>query len=171
MNDNRCVCCGREIPEGEMVCQICKNKAMQMPLRNKKKPAKERHYTVTDSYLTKLVHTKAVEMLAKGINDFRDQELPMIREDVRKIVSLYEAVYRDVLGEMGLLTRDNVEEVLKNTEKRWTRIDELIMNGNMHELQKYANSIGADEDTFMTIMKRDGDPQAIAEIILEEDEL
>ena len=23
MNDNRCVCCGRQIPEGRMVCPIC----------------------------------------------------------------------------------------------------------------------------------------------------
>lgn len=27
MNDNRCVCCGRIIPEGRQVCPICEEKA------------------------------------------------------------------------------------------------------------------------------------------------
>ena len=27
MNDNRCVCCGRIIPEGRQVCPICEQKA------------------------------------------------------------------------------------------------------------------------------------------------
>ena len=27
MNDNRCVCCGRVIPEGRQVCPICEKKA------------------------------------------------------------------------------------------------------------------------------------------------
>ena len=27
MNDNRCVCCGRVIPEGRQVCQICEKNA------------------------------------------------------------------------------------------------------------------------------------------------
>ena len=27
MNDNRCVCCGRVIPEGRQVCPICEKEA------------------------------------------------------------------------------------------------------------------------------------------------
>ena len=27
MNDNRCVCCGEQIPEGSMVCVSCQRKA------------------------------------------------------------------------------------------------------------------------------------------------
>ena len=27
MNDNRCVCCGRIIPEGRQVCPMCEEKA------------------------------------------------------------------------------------------------------------------------------------------------
>ena len=27
MNDNRCVCCGRVIPEGRQVCPICEKNA------------------------------------------------------------------------------------------------------------------------------------------------
>lgn len=26
MSDNRCVCCGEQIPEGQQVCEICKKK-------------------------------------------------------------------------------------------------------------------------------------------------
>lgn len=29
MNDNRCVCCGRIIPEGRQVCPICEQKAQR----------------------------------------------------------------------------------------------------------------------------------------------
>ena len=30
MNDNRCVCCGRVIPEGRQVCPICEKNAEKM---------------------------------------------------------------------------------------------------------------------------------------------
>ena len=95
----------------------------------------------------------------------------MIREDVRKILSLYQSIWRDVLGEMGLLTRDNAKEILTKTAERWDHVDELIMNGNIHELQQYANSLGADEDVFLgDLLERKDTPQHIAEIILEEDD-
>ena len=166
-NENTCVCCGRSIPEGTMVCSICKTKAGQLGKIRKK----EKTYTVTQTYLDKMVKTAALEMLTKGIKDFRDQELPMIREDVRKILSLYQSIWRDVLGEMGLLTRDNAKEILTKTAERWDHVDELIMNGNIHELQQYANSLGADEDVFLgDLLERKDTPQHIAEIILEEDD-
>lgn len=167
MNDNTCVCCGRPIPEGTIVCPICKKKAGQIGKTLKR----EKIYTVTQTYLDKMVKTAALEMLTKGIKDFRDQELPMIREDVRKILSLYQSIWRDVLGEMGLLTRDNAKEILIKTAERWDHVDALIMNGNMHELQQYANSLGADEDVFLgDLLERKDTPQHIAEIILEEDD-
>ena len=167
MNDNTCVCCGRWIPEGTMVCSICKAKASQMG----KRPKREKTYTVTQSYLDKMVKQAALELLEKGIREFRDQELPMIREDVRKVLSLYQAIWRDVLGDMGLLTRENTKEILTRTAERWNHVDDLIMNGNRHELQAYANSIGADEDVFMEdLLERKQTPEELAEIILEEDE-
>lgn len=167
MNDNRCLFCGEIIPEGRMVCPICRNKAMQLG----KRPKREKTYTVTQSYLDKMVKTAALEMLTKGIKDFRDSELPMIREDVRKILSLYQSIWRDVLGEMGLLTRDNAKEILTKTAERWDHVDDLIMNGNIHELQQYANSLGADEDVFLgDLLERKDTPEHIAEIILEEDD-
>ena len=173
MSNNTCVCCGRQIAEGSWVCAVCKNKAMKMPqIGKEKKTAKEKHYTVTDSYLRKLVKIQAQELLTKAIMEFRDQELPMIREDVRKVISLYQAIYRDVLGDMGLLTRDNMKEVLDRTSEKWAMVDALIVNGNLHELQKYAESLGADEDTFLgDLFQRDGDPEEIAEIILNEEDL
>ena len=165
-NENTCVCCGRQIPEGTMVCSICKAKAMQLGKIRKR----EKTYTVTQSYLDKMVKQAAMELLEKGIRDFRDQELPMIREDVRKVLSLYQAIWRDVLGEMGLLTRDNAKEILTKTAERWDHVDELIMNGNIHELQQYANSLGADEDVFLgDLLERKDTPEHVAEIILEED--
>lgn len=167
MNDNKCIFCGEIIPEGLMVCPICRNKAMQLG----KRPKRERTYTVTQTYLDKMVKTAALELLAKGIKDFRDQELPMIREDVRKVLSLYQAIWRDVLGEMGLLTRDNAKEILTKTAERWDHVDDLIMNGNIHELQQYANSLGADEDVFLgDLLERKDTPEHIAEIILEDDD-
>lgn len=33
MNDNRCVCCGRIIPEGRQVCPICEEKAKRRDVR------------------------------------------------------------------------------------------------------------------------------------------
>lgn len=167
MNDNKCVMCGEIIPEGLMVCPTCRNKAMQLG----KRPKREKIYTVTQTYLDKMVKTAALEMLTKGIKDFRDQELPMIREDVRKVLSLYQAIWRDVLGEMGLLTRDNAKEILTKTAERWDHVDDLIMNGNIHELQQYANSLGADEDVFLgDLLERKDTPEHIAEIILEDDD-
>ncbi len=166
MNDNTCVCCGRWIPEGTMVCSICKAKASQMG----KRPKREKTYTVTQSYLDKMVKQAALELLEKGIREFRDQELPMIREDVRKVLSLYQAIWRDVLGDMGLLTRENTKEILTRTAERWNHVDDLIMNGNRHELQAYANSIGADEDVFLEdLLERKQSPEELAEIILEDE--
>ena len=167
MNDNTCVCCGRQIPEGTMVCSICKTKAGQLGKIRKR----EKTYTVKQSYLDKMVKQAALELLEKGIREFRDQELPMIREDVRKVLSLYQAIWRDVLGDMGLLTRENTKEILTRTAERWNHVDDLIMNGNRHELQAYVNSIGADEDVFMEdLLERKQTPEELAEIILEEDE-
>lgn len=34
MNDNRCVCCGRIIPEGRQVCPICEQKAQRRDIRD-----------------------------------------------------------------------------------------------------------------------------------------
>lgn len=169
---DRCVCCGEQIPEGTMVCPICRanaDKLTKAKIREGKK--RDKTYTVTQTYLDKMVKTAALELLTKGIKDFRDQELPMIREDVRKILSLYQSIWRDVLGEMGLLTRDNAKEILTKTAERWDHVDTLIMNGNMHELQQYANSLGADEDVFLgDLLERKDTPEHIAEIILEEEE-
>lgn len=33
MNDNRCVCCGRIIPEGRQVCPVCEEKAKRRDIR------------------------------------------------------------------------------------------------------------------------------------------
>ena len=34
MNDNRCVCCGRIIPEGRQVCPVCEEKAKHRDIRD-----------------------------------------------------------------------------------------------------------------------------------------
>ena len=34
MNDNRCVCCGRIIPEGRQVCPVCEEKAKRRDIRD-----------------------------------------------------------------------------------------------------------------------------------------
>lgn len=34
MNDNRCVCCGRIIPEGRQVCPICEQKAQRRDIHD-----------------------------------------------------------------------------------------------------------------------------------------
>ena len=34
MNDNRCVCCGRIIPEGRQVCPMCEEKAKRRDIRD-----------------------------------------------------------------------------------------------------------------------------------------
>ena len=34
MNDNRCVCCGRIIPEGRQVCPICEQKVQRRDIRD-----------------------------------------------------------------------------------------------------------------------------------------
>ena len=34
MNDNRCVCCGRVIPEGRQVCPICEKKEVHRDMLN-----------------------------------------------------------------------------------------------------------------------------------------
>lgn len=175
MNDNKCIFCGQIIPEGRQVCPACERRAVAGKLNRaeirriqKETEKKSRVYTVTDKQLEKMVKRAALEMLDKGIREFRDEELPMIREDVRKILSLYQAIYRDVLGDMGLLTRENVEEVLRRTGERWDRLDALIANRNIHEVQKYANELGADEDTFIgEIFERKGEPREIAAKILE----
>ena len=179
MNDTRCIFCGSVIPEGRQVCPVCERKAVSGKLNRadfrrlqRTQEKQKRTYTVTEAQLQKMAKTAALEMLKKGIMEFRDQELHMIREDLRKILSLYQAIYRDVLGEMGILTRENVEEVLKKTGERWDMINALIDNGNVHELQKYASYLGADDDTFLgDLFQRDGDPEEIAEIILNEEDL
>lgn len=173
---DRCVCCGEQIPEGTMVCPRCRvnaDKLTKAKIREGKK--RDKTYTVTQSYLDRMVRAQVSELLEKSIKEFRDQELPLLREDVRKVLSLYQAIWRDVLGDMGLLTRDNAQEILTRTAERWGMIDKLIANRNMHELQKYASSLGADEDVFLDniddLLKRDKTPEQIAEIILgEEDE-
>jgi len=178
MNDNKCIFCGQIIPEGRQVCPACERRAVAGKLNRaeirriqKETEKKSRVYTVTDKQLEKMVKRAALEMLDKGIREFRDEELPMIREDVRKILSLYQSIWRDVLGEMGLLTRDNAKEILTKTAERWNHVDDLIMNGNIHELQQYANSLGADEDVFLgDLLERKDTPEHIAEIILEDDD-
>lgn len=128
---------------------------------------KDRVYTVTQKELDKMVKQAALELLEAGIKNFRDNELDMIRENTRKILSLYQAIWRDVLAEMGLLTRDNAEELVKKTGERWGKVDALIANRNLHELQQYADEMGADEDTFLNLDERPGTPRELAEQILE----
>lgn len=178
MNDTKCLFCGSVIPEGRQVCPVCERKAVSGKLNRadlrrlqRTQEKQKRTYTVTEPQLNKMVKTAALELLEKGIREYRDNEIQMLREDIRKIHSLNLAIYRNILFDMGLLNRDNAEEFVTRTNAAWDEIDRLIENGNMHELQKYAESLGADEDTFMTINKREGEPEEIAEIILQmEDE-
>lgn len=170
---DKCLICGEYVPEGRLVCPNCERKAetakmSRADLRRQQKQKEKQlsRFTVSGAQLEKMVKTAALELLEKGIKDFRDNELQMIRNDVRKILSLNMAIYRDVLGEMGILTRDNVEEVLSRTQTRWDEVNRLIANRNLHELQKYADELGADEDTFLDIGERKGEPREIAEIIL-----
>lgn len=162
-----------------MVCPTCEQKAMNGKLnrseirRQQKQAAKKnRVYTVTQAELDRMVKRAALELLEEGIKDFRDHEKEMLLEDIHKVLKLNLGIYGDVLGDMGILTRENTEEVLRRTRERWDKIDDLIMNGNMYELQKYASSLGAEDDTFTDFMERKVDPHEIAEVILdiEEDE-
>ena len=43
MSENRCVCCGQIIPEGEQVCIACRNEAMSYE-RNVDKSRKRRRF-------------------------------------------------------------------------------------------------------------------------------
>lgn len=171
--NNTCVCCGAIIPEGRQVCPICALKASQGKLSRAEirrwqrvQEKKKSVFTVTQAELDRLAKNRALELLEDGIRKFRDSEKDMMIADLRKLLSLNLAIYGDVLGDMGILTRDNVEEVLTQTRSRWDRVDELIMNGNRHELQNYASSLGADDDMFNDFMERKGTPREIAEEIL-----
>lgn len=176
--NNTCVCCGAIIPEGRQVCPVCADKAMSGKLSRAEirrwqrvQAKKERTFTVTQKELDRLAKGRALELLEDGIRKFRDSEIRMMVDDLRKVTSLNLAIYGDVLGDMGILTRDNVEEVLKRTRERWDHVDDLIMNGNRHELQKYASSLGADDDMFVGFMERKKDPAEIAnEIIIDIEE-
>lgn len=174
MNETRCIFCGDTVPEGRMVCPNCERKAVAGKLSRaelrriqKQTEKKSRVYTVTDAQLKKMVKTTALEMLEKGIKEYRDNEIGMLREDIRKIHSLNLAVYRNVLFDMGLLNRENTEEFVTRTNAAWAEIDRLIGNGNMHELQKFASLLGADDDTFLNVLQHDKTPREAAELIID----
>lgn len=174
MSDNRCLFCGQPVPEGRHVCPTCEKLAMdgkmnRAEIRRRQKAAekKTRTYTVTDQQLQRMVKNMALELLEKGIREYRDNEIGMLRDDIRKIHGLNLAVYRNVLFDMGLLNRNNTEEFVTRTNAAWAEIDRLIENGNMHELQKYASSLGADDDTFINVLHHDKTPQEVAELIID----
>lgn len=177
MNDTKCLFCGSIIPEGRQVCPNCERKAVSGKLNRadfrrlqRTQEKQKRTYTVTEQQLNKMVKTAALELLEKGIREYRDNEIQMLREDIRKIHSLNLAVYRNILFDMGLLNRDNAEEFVTRTNAAWDEIDRLIENGNMHELQKHASSLGADDDVFLDILHHDKTPREAAEIILDIEE-
>lgn len=135
----------------------------------KQEAKKNRVYTVTQVELERMVKRAAFEMLTNGMRQFRDYELKIIRDSVRKIVSLYQAIWRNVLADMGLLTRENAEELICRTTDKWEKVDNLVMNRNLHELQKFADEEGADVDTFLELEERKP-VEELAEIYLDLDD-
>lgn len=130
---------------------------------------KTARFYVTQAELERMAKQTAFEMFKKGMTEFRDAEKDLLISDVRKVLDLYQAIWRDVLGDMGILTRDNVQEVQSRVNAIWKELDDYIMNNNQYELRKWCEKIGADPDDF-GILERSGTPQEIAEVYLEIEE-
>lgn len=123
-------------------------------------------FWVTQAELERMAKQTAYEMFKKGMLEFRDKEKDLLIDDVRKVLNLYQAIWRDVLGDMGILTRDNVEEVQSRVNAIWAELDRLIMNNDQYELRKWCGKIGADPDDF-GILERQNSPEEIAEVFLD----
>ena len=58
MSDNRCVCCGEQIPEGSMVCPNCENKYNHDPeyekLAEKRERRAEKFQRIMDDWVIPL---------------------------------------------------------------------------------------------------------------------
>ena len=132
---------------------------------------KQSKFWVSQAEVERMAKQTAYELFKKGMLEFRDKEKELLLDDVRKVLNLYQAIWRDVLGDMGILTRDNVEEVQSRVNAIWQELDSLIMNNDQYELRKWCGKIGADPDDF-GILERPGTPEELAEIYLdfEEDE-
>lgn len=132
---------------------------------------KQSKFWVSQAEVERMAKQTAYELFKKGMLEFRDKEKELLLDDVRKVLDLYQAIWRDVLGDMGILTRDNVEEVQSRVNAIWAELDSLIMNNDQYELRKWCGKIGADPDDF-GILERPGTPEELAEIYLdfEEDE-
>ena len=132
---------------------------------------KQSKFLVSQAEVERMAKQTAYELFKKGMLEFRDKEKELLLDDVRKVLDLYQAIWRDVLGDMGLLTRENVQEVQGRVNAIWQELDSLIMNNDQYELRKWCGKIGADPDDF-GILERPGTPEELAEIYLdfEEDE-
>lgn len=127
---------------------------------------KTARFWVTQAELERMAKQTAYEMFKKGMLEFRDKEKDLLIDDVRKVLNLYQAIWRDVLGDMGLLTRDNTQEVQERVNAIWQQLDSLIMNNDQYELRKWCGKIGADPDDF-GILERQNSPEEIAEVFLD----
>jgi len=123
-------------------------------------------FWVTQAEVERMAKQTAYEMFKKGMLEFRDKEKDLLIDDVRKVLNLYQAIWRDVLGDMGLLTRENMQEVQERVNAIWAELDSLIMNNDQYELRKWCGKIGADPDDF-GILERPGTPEELAEIYLD----
>lgn len=132
---------------------------------------KQSKFWVSQAEVERMAKQTAYELFKKGMLEFRDKEKELLLDDVRKVLNLYQAIWRDVLGDMGLLTRENMQEVQERVNAIWAELDSLIMNNDQYELRKWCGKIGADPDDF-GILERPGTPEELAEIYLdfEEDE-
>lgn len=128
-----------------------------------------KRFYVTQAEVERMAKQTAYELFKKGMLEFRDKEKELLLDDVRKVLDLYQAIWRDVLGDMGLLTRENVQEVQTRVNAIWAELDSLIMNNNQYELRKWCGKIGADPDDF-GILERTGTPEELGEIFLDMEE-
>lgn len=149
-----------------LVYEVVKMNRAEYRRQAKQQQKQNNRFYVTQAQLTQMAKQTAYEMFVKGMLEFRDKEKDLLIDDVRKVLNLYQAIWRDVLGDMGLLTRENIEEVQSRVNALWKQLDDLVMNNDQYALRKWCSDIGADPDAF-GILERQNTPEQIADIFLD----